>query len=153
MRSIWSLHDMQPSTLGRGRAILDRLAAAGIRDVAVLIVPGAEAWDDASLATLHELSREGYPLVAHGWSHHAPSPRTAFERAHSAVISQDAAEHFGKEAHVILDLMRQSHAWFGKHGLQPPSFYVPPAWAMGRLPLKRLGESSFDFVETLGGFY
>jgi predicted deacetylase len=144
---------MCPSTLDRGRTILERLAAAGVHDVAVLVMPGVEPWDDASVAVLQELSRAGYPLVAHGWSHHAPPPRTAFERVHSAMISQDAAEHFGKDGSQVLELMRRSHAWFAEHGLPSPRFYVPPAWAVGRLPRKRLAETPFDCVETLDGFY
>jgi len=144
---------MCPSTLERGRAILQHLASAGVRDVAVLVMPGVEPWDDASLEALQDLSRQGYTLVAHGWTHHAPPPRTAFERVHSAVISKDAAEHFGKDGSEVLELMNRSHAWFGEHGLPSPRFYVPPAWAVGRLPRKRLAETPFDFVETLDGFY
>ena len=153
MRSIWSLHDMRPSTLDRGRAILEHLAAAGVQDVAVLVMPGVEPWDADSMAALQELSNAGYQLVAHGWTHHAPPPRTVFERVHSAVISKDAAEHFGKDGAQVLELMNRSHAWFGEHDLPAPRFYVPPAWAVGELPRKRLAETPFDFVETLDGFY
>ena len=65
MRSIWSLHDMCPSTLERGRAILQHLASAGVRDVAVLVMPGVEPWDDASLEALQDLSRQGYTPVSY----------------------------------------------------------------------------------------
>ncbi len=153
MKVVWSLHDISPDTLEGGLQILDHLAANGIREVAVLVIPGQRPWDQRALEKLRALEAEGYPLLAHGWSHRAPGSSGAFEWAHSRFFSKDAAEHFGKDANEILSLVNQSYDWFVRNGLNLPTTYIPPAWYPGRLPRALISNTPFRFIETLSGFY
>ena len=71
---IWSLHDVSPETFARARSIVGTMADAGVRDLAILIVPSA-TWTDDQLETLRTWDRSGYVLGAHGWTHRAVPPR------------------------------------------------------------------------------
>jgi len=153
MRSIiWSVHDVTPSTLDRAAEIVDLLVASGAGPLAVLVVPDGQ-WTDDQIAPLRRWEHDGHMLAAHGWSHHAEPPRGVYHRLHSALLSRDAAEHLGRSRGDVLDIVRRGEAWFGAAGLQPPRLYVPPAWALGALPLAAFDETSFRWVETLSGIY
>ena len=133
-------------------SIMDRLAAADIRPVCVLIIPSGD-WTAAHLATLRAWQAAGDVLAAHGWAHVAPPPRTLHHRLHSLLFSRDAAEHLSRtnaDLHRIVDAGLQ---WFAEAGLQPPRLYVPPAWALGDYALSEFDAAPFDFVETLTGIY
>jgi hypothetical protein len=153
MRSIvWSVHDVTPSTLDRAAEIVDLLVASGAGSLAVLVVPDGE-WTDDQIATLRGWEQGGHVLAAHGWSHHAVPPRGLYHRLHSTLLSRDAAEHLGRARESVLDIVRGGQAWFARAGLQPPSLYVPPAWALGALPLSAFDGTPFRWVETLSGIY
>ena len=49
--------------------------------------------------------------------------------------------------------MRRCYGWFITAGLSAPRLYVPPAWAMGRLPRRFWPTLPFDFYETQSGLY
>jgi len=153
MRSIvWSVHDVTPSTLDRASAIVDLLASSGARSLAILVVPDGE-WTVEQIGTLRAWERAGHLLAAHGWSHRALPPRGVYHRLHSAILSRDAAEHLGRPRDDVLEIVRRGQAWFAEAGLQPPRLYVPPAWALGALPLCAFDGTSFRWVETLTGIY
>src|SRR5690606_9554203 len=46
-----------------------------------------------------------------------------------------------------------NHRWFAQHDLNPPDYYVPPAWAMGKISYQALQQSPFDYFETSFGIY
>ncbi len=149
---IWSVHDVTPSTLDRTAEIVDLLVASGGRSLAILVVPDGD-WTSDHLNTLRSWERAGHILAAHGWSHRALPPRGVYHRLHAALLSRDAAEHLGRPRDEVLDIVRRSQAWFTDAGLQPPRLYVPPAWALGALPLSVFDATSFQWVETLTGIY
>ena len=147
-----SIHDVMPSTLERVEALIALCQRSGWRGVVLLVVPGAD-WDRAGIATLRRWQAEGHSLAGHGWRHRIDHYGGAWHRLHAALISRDVAEHLALDAEAILDLMRRCHAWFCDQGLGAPGLYVPPAWALGPLPLARLAEQPFARVETLRGIY
>jgi hypothetical protein len=149
---LWSIHDLAPATFARCAEMVDRLTAAGVPQIAILIIPSGE-WPAAQLETLRRWERQGHLLAAHGWTHRGCEPRDVYHRLHSALFSRDAAEHLGRPSAEVMDIVRRGERWFHDAGLQPPRLYVPPAWALGSLPLAQFRATSFRWVETLIGIY
>lgn len=147
-----SIHDVMPETLPECARLLDAAQAAGFHRVTLLVVPG-RAWDEAGLGLLRRWQAQGHRLAGHGWRHRASRIAGVRHRLHSQLISRNVAEHLALDAAGILALMRRCHRWFVHAGLRPPHLYVPPAWALGPIPRRRLAGQPFRFVETLGGIH
>lgn len=150
--AIVSVHDVMPETLPRVLRILSLLEEARVPPPTLLVVPG-KAWEPHQVKTLRMLSKKGHPLAGHGWVHKAPvRGRTPFHRVHSLLISRDEAEHLSRTREELEVLIRRCHAWFGTVDLPTPELYVPPAWALGALPLGDLATLPFRWYEVLRGF-
>jgi len=147
-----SIHDVMPETLPEVREILAYLSDRGIDRTTLLVVPG-KAWSDDALQTLRDWQQAGHELAGHGWHHRVERRETLYHKVHGLVISRFVAEHLSLSANEIADLISRCHRWFGENGLQAPSLYVPPAWAMGRISRKALRRLPFDAYETLRGVY
>ena len=145
-----SIHDVMPTTLEPVADLIRMSQAHGWPPPTLLVVPGLE-WDQAGIEQLHAWQAAGHELAGHGWRHRISGYGGLYHRLHGLCISRDVAEHLSLDADGILDLMRRCHRWFGQQGLDAPTLYVPPAWALGRLPRSRLGEQPFRRIETLGG--
>lgn len=128
------------------------MSVARTRRISILIVPEGR-WADGDLACLRSWEQSGHLLGAHGWSHRSGPPRGAYHRLHSALFSRDVAEHLGRPAAEIGDLVERGQRWFESVGLQAPELYVPPAWALGALPLSAFHGTPVRWVETLTGVY
>jgi len=152
MRLLVSIHDVMPATLDRVERIFDRLVAARLLPVTLLVVPGT-GWRHQDLARLRAMLAAGAQPAGHGWRHKVRHVRGVKHRLHSALISRRAAEHLALSRREILRLMLGNHRWFGDHGLPEPGLYVPPAWAMGPVPRRLLDRLPFDRFETLAGVY
>jgi predicted deacetylase len=105
------------------------------------------------LRILRRLQASGYRLAGHGWCHSVEAVRGWPHRLHSALLSRGVAEHLALDADGIAALIGRCFRWFGEHDLDPPQLYVPPAWAMGKIPRQRLSGSPFRLFETLSGIY
>lgn len=151
-RAFVTLHDVAPGVLDSCLATLDALRDRGVVAVTLLVVPGLD-WSDADLDVLRRLQRAGHPLAGHGWVHRAGDRRTLYHRLHGLVISRDEAEHLSRSTAELRALVSRCHAWFADVGLGSPDFYVPPAWAMGRLSRDDLDALPFRYYETQTGIY
>ena len=149
---IWSLHDVSPPSFVRAVRIVDLLASAGVTELAILIIPSG-VWSSKQIETLRAWEREGRVLGAHGWTHRSVLPRGVHHRMHSMLFSRDVAEHLGRSVAEVRDIVRRGEQWFGEVGLGAPQLYVPPAWAMGAMPLSAFEGTPFRWVETLTGIY
>lgn len=150
MKLLVSIHDVMPETLDRVRRIFDRLVAADLAPVTLLVVPG-RAWTPGQLSQLRELVDAGAELAGHGWTHEVERIRGLRHALHSAFISRRAGEHLALSRFGILRLMLRNRAWFDEHELPAPALYVPPAWVMGPVPRAFLKRLPFDLYETTGG--
>ncbi len=149
---IWSIHDVSPESFAPANELVERLRAAGRRPLSILVVPSGE-WRGHQIETLTRWQDEGHILAAHGWSHRCGVPRTLYHRIHRRLFSRDAAEHLSKSSPEILGIVRRGEQWFRDAGLRPPGLYVPPAWALGNIPLRAFRDTAFRWVETLSGIY
>jgi len=147
-----TLHDVMPNTLERIAEQIILLERHRLAPGGLLVVPGLP-WSKKDLRWLRRWSERGWELVGHGWVHRCRSIEGFRHRLHSLVISRDCAEHLALNAHQIVDLMRRCRRWFEQHSLALPSAYVPPAWALGSVPIAALAETGFERVETLTGWW
>ncbi len=147
-----SVHDVTPGTLPRVREIVRALRPRIGPALTLLVVPGW-SWAAPQIRQLRAWQDGGIELAGHGWRHRAERICTLGHRVHSRVISRDEAEHLSLSREGICARINRCHAWFAGNGLRPPSLYVPPAWAMGRLPPAASRALPFSFYETLCGVY
>ncbi len=152
MKSLVSIHDVMPSTMDHVSRILMVLEEQGISHVALLVVPGLP-WKDSDLAQLRQWQDAGHQLAGHGWVHQCESVRGFYHHLHSAILSRNVAEHLCLSPAGRVDLIQRCYAWFEQQGLMPPTLYVPPAWALGRLPRNCRANLPFRYCETLGGLW
>ncbi|KAA5606669.1 DUF2334 domain-containing protein [Roseospira marina] len=150
LRPIVSLHDVMPDRLDPVADLLALLERHGAGPVDLLVVPGLD-WRPAQIDTLRRWQRAGHRLAGHGWCHRAAHVRGLGHRLHSLLISRDVAEHLALDTDGIADLIARCHAWFGAHDLPDPALYVPPAWALGRVPRDRLAALPFESYEVFTG--
>ncbi len=150
--ALWSVHDVSPESFARVREIVQRLTEAGRVPLTVLVVPAGQ-WRSDDVAQLATWQAEGHLLALHGWDHRAPAKSGLYHRLHSLVISRDAAEHLGRGRAQIAERVSRGRDWFLSQRLGPPRMYVPPAWAMGELPVRWFAGRGFDWVETQTGIY
>ena len=152
MKLLVSIHDVMPETIVRVRSIFDRLVAARLTPVTLLVVPG-RAWTADDLRELRALVSAGAELAGHGWTHEVERINGPKHALHSLLISRRAGEHLGLSRFGILRLMMKNRAWFTAQGLPAPTLYMPPAWAMGPVPRAWLKRRPGDLYETTGGVY
>lgn len=148
--SLISIHDVMPATLPQVSGLLAQLRGHRHRFVTLLVVPGRD-WLAAEIDQLHAWQQAGLELAAHGWSHRAERVRGIRHGLHAAFISRRAAEHLALDANGIRERMQASADWFTRNGLQAPSTYVPPAWALGHVSPDALAELPFRRIEVMRG--
>ncbi len=152
MKAHLSIHDLAPETLPRVKSMLEKLSNAGVGPVMLLVIPGLD-WQPGELNQLRVWVEEGHVLAGHGWTHRVNRRRTLKHKLHGLFLSRYVAEHLSLNEQEILSLMQKNYDWFALNRLPSPSHYVPPAWALGSLPVSRLVNQPFRSVETLTGVW
>lgn len=150
VRALVSVHDVMPETLPNVERILALLESERVSAVTLLVVPG-RGWSPGDIRHLRDLESRGYELAGHGWRHEIDGYGGLGHRVHARLISRNVAEHLELDAEGILGLMQRCHAWFEAQGLKAPTLYVPPAWAMGRIPRSALASLPFMQYELFSG--
>lgn len=150
VQALVSVHDVMPETLEEVADVLVRLRAIGLPPVPLLVVPGRH-WAERDMRQIRDWAEAGHELIAHGWVHRARHVRGFHHRLHALILSRDAAEHLALSTAEIMTLMQRSAAWFKAHELPRPSRYVPPAWALGRLPRRSLHQLPYRTIEITRG--
>lgn len=145
-----SIHDVMPETLDHVDDLLVRLWSQNAIRPTLLVVPGRE-WRGDSLRRLRGYVASGCRLAGHGWTHEVTEFRNLRHRLHALLISRRAAEHLALDATGVRELICRCRDWFCIHNLPAPDLYVPPAWALGAIPRRAVGDLGFRFVETLSG--
>lgn len=147
LKALISVHDLMPETMPAVERTLSRLERHRLAPVTLLVVPGRD-WSAADIKRLRALERSGYRLAGHGWRHRAERFGGLYHRLHGLFLSRRVAEHLALDENGIVALIQRCHDWFGEQGLEAPSLYVPPAWAMGHISQARLAaEGPFRLYE------
>lgn len=147
MRAILSIHDVMPTTLTQVERIIDQVPADFRHNIMLLIVPGL-SWEVDDIAKLKKWSKMGMALAGHGWLHKTGRIDSIWHKIHSALVSRDVAEHLSLTASEELQLMQRNRAWFAQHDLPVCDWYVPPAWAFGRLAINQRVRSGYRYFES-----
>ncbi len=150
MKALVSIHDVMPETLDVVTEIIPRLPEPCLNNLVLLVVPGLD-WNSDQIDQLRSWQRQGLILAGHGWKHEAETISSFYHRMHAAFISRRAAEHLALDTNAIVALLERNYRWFGEHRLDTPDFYVPPAWAMGKVSHAALAQSPYRYFETLAG--
>lgn len=152
LQGIVSVHDVMPETFVDCMYLVDRLRTLKVEPITLLVVPGRQ-WSKTQVVTLKQLQRDGVILAGHGWMHCVDTINTTYHRIHSLILSRHVAEHLSRSSAEIRQLMLNNYNWFSDHGFVPPTLYVPPAWAMGKLTRDELPDLPFSYFETLLAVY
>jgi len=149
-----SIHDVRPNNVYKIINIINLLFDKyNIRKITLLVIPGLN-WNDKQIEILKSLqNKAGIELAAHGWCHKSDSIKTIYHYMHSKLISADSAEHLSKSKLSIIKILNNSHLWFSNQGLNSPTLYVPPAWALGNINKEDLSEISFNEFEMTSGAF
>ncbi len=132
--------------------IIRFLEKRAVFPVTLLVVPG-RPWLAKHISELKSLQDSGYEMAGHGWQHAAKTVSSKWHRLHSVLISRNEAEHLSLFPLEIADIIAACHGWFETVGLDAPSLYVPPAWALGSVPKKTLKTLPFRLYETQTGVF
>ncbi len=146
--AIISVHDVMPHTLDRVEQLLvNELQQFDPQCVLLLIVPGLD-WSPGQMMRLRAFEAQGYELAGHGWVHCTRQINSVYHRLHSLFLSRTAAEHLSYNENELVQLLNNNYRWFKNHDFKLPKFYVPPAWAMGRICRSSLQCLPFCGYET-----
>jgi hypothetical protein len=141
-----------PSTLPETCNILNLLEKRGLKQATLLVVPGKK-WVGKEIDMLHDFQNQGHELAGHGWAHCVQRRKTLYHQLHGLFLSRRVAEHLSLSEKEIFRLVKKCYNWFVDHDLNPPSLYVPPAWAMGNIHRDRLASLPFTRYEYPSGVY
>lgn len=146
-----SIHDVMPDTLDRIEQIISQeLTNIDPALVVLLVVPGLE-WSDPQKRRLRALQDQGYELAGHGWLHRIHRFTSPYHWLHSVTISRRAAEHLSLTSAELVGLVNDNFNWFASNDLKQPEYYVPPAWALGKLSGDALSALPYPVIEVTRG--
>lgn len=151
MHAILSIHDVMPHTLDKVRAIIGCLDSKLRDNLILLVVPGQD-WTPQQLKQLQQYQDAGICLAGHGWQHQSQDIRSFYHHLHALLLSRQAAEHLSLTEAEIFQLIQRCFQWFVEKQFKPPDLYVPPAWALGRISMQKLKQTSFRYFENTTGF-
>ena len=148
--AFYSVHDLMPQTMDAVRGVISEIESIPAEHVMLLVVPGHE-WKSSDLDTIRRWSDRGYLLAGHGWRHACKVKKDVLHQIHSWTLSRNVAEHLSCNEEEITQIIGDCFDWFEQQKLPPPKWYVPPAWALGRISLEQLRRLPFRFYEVLTG--
>jgi len=150
--AILSIHDVMPETFARVLDIVRFIEARGANRFTLLVVPG-KRWSAEQIGQLKALQDRGVDLAGHGWQHRIYRRTKWAHRLHGRIISRDSAEHLSLTQQEVAEIIARCYRWFADVGLAPPQLYVPPSWAMGRMPCRCRRMLPFRLYETQFGLF
>lgn len=151
-----SIHDVSPQTRASCDAILKDLAALGLKECSLLVVPdhhGAGNFlEDAKFcAWLQEQHAAGHEIVIHGYYHlrsrrTSEGLRTIFA---TRVYTADEGEFYDLDAATTKKLVLRAREEFEQLGLKPDGF-IAPAWLLSDEAAVALRELGCEYTTLLG---
>ena len=152
---IVSLHDVSPITWVRSQQILGDLAALGIAEVSLLVIPNHHS--EAPLTEnpdfqdwLRAQAGAGHEIVAHGYFHERPAKAGGgpWEKFITGCYTAGEGEFFDLTKPEADELLRKGLEDFRRSGLAPRGF-IAPAWLLGDHALESVRNAGFDYTTYL----
>ena len=155
------MHDVSPATWRECRHLLERLDAACVRPLTLLIVPDFHhrapvGGDRAFLRAMDERLARGDELVLHGLFHldESPLPRTPVDFIRRRLMTRAEGEFAALSADAAAARLARGIALFDAHGW-PLHGFVPPAWLAsdGARAALAARADRFHYVTARGGIH
>jgi uncharacterized protein len=159
--AVVAVHDVSPATWRECRQLLERLDAAGVRPLTLLIVPDYHhrapvGSDSAFVRAMDARLARGDELVLHGLFHldEAPPPRTARDFVRRRLMTRAEGEFAALTAGDAAARLALGIAVFDACGW-PLHGFVPPAWLAGDGARAALAGrvDRFDYVTARRGIH
>ena len=151
-----SVHDVSPQTQAACDAILKDLAAVGLKECSLLVVPdyhggGNFLEDPAFCEWLKEQDAAGHEIVIHGYYHlrgrrTSEGLRTIFA---TRIYTADEGEFYDLDAATTTKLVLRARAEFEQLGLKPEGF-IAPAWLLSDAAAGVLRDLGCEYTTLLG---
>jgi uncharacterized protein len=134
---IVSLHDVAPSTFALIRQQVEELAALGVNQTSLLVIPYhhgiKKLEDDSALCSwLFKQQELGHEMVLHGWEHRIPNSKGTSNAStwfYENLYTSREAEFLNLNRQEASQLIGEGLDMFRKLGLKPEGF-IAPAWLM-----------------------
>ena len=156
-----AVHDVSPATWPECRQLIERLDAAGVRPLTLLIVPDYHHrapldCDSAFLRAMEARLARGDELVLHGLFHldEAPPPRTPRDFIRRRLMTRGEGEFATLSTDDAGARIARGIASFDAHGW-PLHGFVPPAWLAsdGTRAALAARADRFVYVTARGGIH
>jgi hypothetical protein len=151
-----SLHDVSPHTHRQCEAILSDLAALGVSQCSLLVVPDHHArghfLEDAPFcAWLRELAQAGHEIVIHGYFHQRTrrEDESLAQRLTTRVYTADEGEFYDLDRSTATALVEKARGEFAAANLSPTGF-IAPAWLLSDEAAAALRSCGLSYTTLLG---
>lgn len=153
---IVSIHDVSPLTQTRVTEMLHELAACGIGQTSLLVVPDhhgkAPLEDSAGFGQwLQEAHHSGHETVVHGFYHRRPSSGNWATRLVTERYTAGEGEFFDLSEEEAARRLARAREIFSRLGLKPRGF-IAPAWLLGKEAQEAVRKAGFEYTTRLGEF-
>ena len=151
-----SLHDVSPLTRGECAEILGELAALGVPQCSLLVIPdhhrrGHFLADAECAEWLRAQAAAGHELVMHGY-HHERARRAGESvgaKLTTRIYTADEGEFFDLDRAEAAALVEKARADFRQLGVEPAGF-IAPAWLLSAEAEAALRELGCAYTTRLG---
>jgi predicted deacetylase len=153
-----SLHDVSPMTRNLFTAMLAELAAFGVKQTSLLVIPdhhhrGHMLADTAFCRWLESLAAQGHELVVHGYYHDRPTRpgESWWERGMTRIYTRGEGEFYDLPGAEAAERLAAARAEFSRLAAPAPVGFIAPAWLLGAGALAAVRMAGFRYTTSLTG--
>lgn len=154
-----AIHDVAPRTLSTCQRLAERLDAAGVGPLALLVVPAFHG--DAPIDAAGEAARwlraraaRGDEVVLHGYHHLADHrPRRLADRLRARILTDGEEEFLALPEHEAARRLAAGLDVLATAGLGRPRGFVAPAWLLGEPARRAAAALGFAYTTTRGAVH
>lgn len=155
---IVSIHDVRPGLFGNVRSMLNLLAAEGVTQTSLLVIPNFHREEPIEqqpelVTELKRLQEAGHEIVLHALYHREDPPPTrqsAFEYIVSRHYTSGEGEFYRLDKATALERIAAGQELFKRLDFKADGF-TAPAWLYSEDTVSAIRERGFKYYTTLWG--